>query len=193
MTAPKGIFDLTGTRYFVTENPDAVPLVSFLPGIAIRVIANEGDQFKALSSSDFDGTRTEIVPQEIGRFWGVRGDAEPTLIADVAQADNEVKLLLSADQDGMLYFNESYYPGWVAEVDGMKVPVIRANYAFMAVPVSQGHHSVRFEFAPTYFRIGSVLSALAVIFIAGTFAIRVVVRRVIPAFSKGGRKASTQP
>jgi hypothetical protein len=221
LTAPKGVLDLTGTRYFVTtdwnqstsrfaahpdrfsktfslrhvqvfENPDAVPLLSFLPARAIHVIATEDDQFKALRSSDFDGKRTVIVPQEIGRFWGVRGDAAPTLIADVAQANNEVKLMLTADQDGMLYFNESYYPGWVAKVDGMKVPVIRANYAFMAVPVRQGHHSVQFEFAPTSFRVGGLLSALAVIFIAGTFAIPVAVRRMIRPFSKDSRVAPTQ-
>jgi hypothetical protein len=222
LTAPKGVLDLTGTRYFVTtewnqstsrfaahperftktfslhhvqvfENPDAVPLLSFLPATAIHVIATEDDQFKALTGSDFDGKRTVIVPQEVGRFWGVPGDAAPTLISDVAQTNNEVKLILTADQDGMLYFNESYYPGWVAEVDGMKVPVMRANYAFMAVPVRQGHHAVQFEFAPTSFRVGGLLSALAVIFIAGTFAIPVAVRRMIRPFSKDSRIAPTKP
>jgi uncharacterized membrane protein YfhO len=49
-----------------------------------------------------------------------------------------------------------------AEVDGVKAPVIRANYAFMAVPVAQGNHTVRFEFAPNSFRVGSILSAFAV-------------------------------
>ncbi len=212
-TAPKGVLDLTGTRYFVTtdynqstsrfaahpdrftkafslrhvqvfENPDAVPLLSFLPATAIHVIGTEDGQFKALTSSDFDGKRTVIVPQEVDRFWGVRGEAAPASITDVTQANNEVKLMLTADQDGMLYFNESYYPGWVAEVDGMKVPVIRANYAFMAVPVRQGHHSVRFEFAPTSFRVGSVVSGLAVIFIAGAVAIPAARRRVIRPVSK---------
>ena len=39
-------------------------------------------------------------------------------------------------------------------MDGVKAPVIRANYAFMAVPVAQGNHTVRFEFAPNSFRVG---------------------------------------
>ena len=206
LAAPKGMVDLTGTRYFVTtdwnkstsrfaalpnrfnqtfsfrhvqvfENPDAIPLVSFLPGTAIQVIGNEDDQLKAITGPDFDGRRTLIVPEEIDRFWGSRVAAAAPSIADVIQSNDEVKLSVAADRDGLVYFNEAYYPGWVAEVDGMKVPVIRANYAFMAVPVSQGYHTVRFEFAPASFRLGGALSGFAALLIMGGFAIPLALRR----------------
>ena len=63
-----------------------------------------------------------------------------------------------------------------AEVDGVKAPVIRANYAFRAVPVAQGNHTVRFEFAPNSFRVGSILSAFAVLLIIGNFAVPLALR-----------------
>ncbi len=221
LTAPKGVLDLTGTQYFVTtdwnqsterfaahperfrqtfslrhihvfENSDAVPLVSFLPVTATRVMASEDDQFKALTGSDFDGKKMVIVPQAIDHFAGVRGESAPASISNFVQANNEVSLVVTADQDGIVYFNESYYPGWIAEVDAVKVPVIRANYAFMAVPVSQGRHTVRFEFAPTSFRVGSALSEFAVIFVAGVFAMPAVRRRVTRSSSNDSQTAPTQ-
>ena len=206
LAAPKGTVDLTGTRYFITtdwnpstkrfaafpsrfqktlsdghvqvfENPDAVPLVSFLPGTAVQVIGDEAAQFAGITSPGFDGKRMVIVPQKIDRFWGKRSPQSASLIAGVTQGNDEVTLSVTAGQDGVVYFNESYYPGWIAEVDGAKAPVIRANYAFMAMPVSQGQHTIRFEFAPTSFRVGAALSGLAVLLIAGILAIPPALRR----------------
>jgi hypothetical protein len=192
LTAPKGLVDLTGTRYFVTtnwntsasrfaavpgrfqqvfsfdhvqvfENPDAVPLVSYLPATAARIVNNEEDQLKAITSASFDGRQTIIVPQIIDRYWGTPGDAPSSSVTDVTQSNDEVKLSVTAPHDGLVYFNETYYPGWTAEVDGAKTPVIRANYAFMAVPVSRGHHTVRFDFEPRSFRLGSLVSGAALL------------------------------
>lgn len=205
LAAPKGILDLTGTRYFIStdwntgtrhfaalpnrfrqifsqghiqvfENPDAVPLISFLPATAVQVADNDDAQFQAITRADFDGRRTLVIPRKIDRFWGNRGSAISPSVSGVTQTHDQVTLAVAADQDGFVYFNESEYPGWIAEVDGVKVPVIRANYAFMAVPVAKGNHTVRFEFAPTSFRIGGFLSAFAVLLIIGNFAIPLVLR-----------------
>jgi len=47
-----------------------------------------------------------------------------------------------------------YYPGWVAEVDGRRAEVLRANYAFRAVFLSEGSHQVRFSFQPVTWKVG---------------------------------------
>ncbi|HTQ54102.1 MAG TPA: YfhO family protein [Bryobacteraceae bacterium] len=200
LTAPKGLLDLTGTRYFVTtnwnqsasrfaalpkrfsqvfsykhvhifENPDAVPLLSFLPAASIQVIGNDDDQLAAITSAAFDARRTVVVPRQVDRFWGTPGETAAATIGDVAQENDAVKLTVSADRDGLVYFDETYYPGWVAEVDGTRVPVIRTNYAFMAVPVTRGQHRVRFEFNPQSFRIGLLISGFALLIVAACAAI----------------------
>jgi hypothetical protein len=171
----KLVFSVRHVQVF--ENPDAVPLVSFLPASALQVIENEDDQLKGITSAAFDGKRAVIVPQKIDQFRGTRGAPAARSIASVTQSSNQISLLTAAEQDGLVYFNESYYPGWVAEVDGVKTPVVRANYAFMAVPVSQGYHTVRFKFEPAPFRLGGVLSGATALLLAGVFAMPLALRR----------------
>jgi hypothetical protein len=206
LAAPKGLVDLTGTRYFVTtdwnastsrlealpkrfhkvfswhnvqvfENPDAVPLVSFFPAAAAQVIADDADQLKAIGSAVFDGKKTLILPSRVDEYYGSAGKGAGPEVTEVTQSVDEVKLTLGADQDGLVYFNESYYPGWWAEVDGETAPVLRANYIFMAVPVRRGQHTVRFYFLPASFRIGSALSGMALLLIIAGFAIPRVLGR----------------
>jgi uncharacterized membrane protein YfhO len=45
-------------------------------------------------------------------------------------------------------------------VDGKPAPLLRANYAFQAVPVPAGPHTVRVVYEDYAFRAGAGLSAL---------------------------------
>ncbi len=48
----------------------------------------------------------------------------------------------------MVVLNDIYYPGWIAEVDGRRSPVLRADVLFRGVEVAEGTHRVVFRFAP---------------------------------------------
>jgi uncharacterized membrane protein YfhO len=43
---------------------------------------------------------------------------------------------------GFLRISEVWYPGWSVLVDGKKVPVYRADLAWMAIPISGGNHVI---------------------------------------------------
>ena len=51
-------------------------------------------------------------------------------------------------QSGILVVHEAYYPGWVAEVDGQPVRILRTNDLFRGVEVGEGRHLVVFRFEP---------------------------------------------
>ena len=59
-----------------------------------------------------------------------------------------VVLDTTSEVDGPLLLHDSYYPGWVAEVDGQPAPVRRTHLLFREVDVPAGHHRVIFRFAP---------------------------------------------
>ncbi len=67
---------------------------------------------------------------------------------------------VSASLDGHLVLLDSHYPGWEAYVDGKRAEIVRANYAFRAVPVAQGRHVVEFRYRPRVFYLGLVISAV---------------------------------
>jgi hypothetical protein len=63
---------------------------------------------------------------------------------------------------GWLVLSEVWFPGWTCRVDGVEVPVYRANHAFRAVPVPPGARRAEFAFEPRSYRVGWWVSAVAV-------------------------------
>ncbi|MBI2908367.1 MAG: YfhO family protein [Chloroflexi bacterium] len=64
---------------------------------------------------------------------------------------------------GFLVFTESYYPGWRARVDGLEVPIVRANVLFQAVYLPGGEQTVAFEYAPFSFTFGLAVSGVSLL------------------------------
>ena len=68
---------------------------------------------------------------------------------------------VEAPVDGYLVLTDTWYPGWRAFVDGEETPVLRADLAFRSVLVPAGQHRITFDYRPTSFRAGLVMSVLA--------------------------------
>ena len=93
---------------------------------------------------------------------GARGSAK--LIEDAA---NSVAVEVDSDGPGWLVLLDTWFPGWVATVDGHPAVVRRADYAFRAVAVSGGRSTVRFRFRPRSVLAGAILACLAGVCLAG--------------------------
>jgi hypothetical protein len=64
----------------------------------------------------------------------------------------------SMQGDGYVVISDSSWKGWRAYVDGKRVPMFRANTAFLALKVPRGEHEVRVVYWPRSFVIGRALS-----------------------------------
>lgn len=98
----------------------------------------------------------ESQPKEFKSEDG--GSGEVTIVNYQPQT---IEIAVSAKQNGYLFLSDTYYLGWKALVDGRKTNIYRADYAFRAVPVSVGNHTVRFVYDPISFKIGLGTSAIA--------------------------------
>jgi len=86
----------------------------------------------------------------------------PPRKVDVTRYDsNKVELRVDTEDAGLLFFSDSFYPGWKAYVDGVETEVLRANFAFRAVPLLDGSRTVVFEYKPDSFYNGLKISALS--------------------------------
>ncbi len=54
---------------------------------------------------------------------------------------------------------DTFFPGWVASVDGRPAPIFRADYLMRAVYLPAGAHTVTFEYQPLAFTWGLGLAA----------------------------------
>ncbi len=87
----------------------------------------------------------------------------------VDYTNQRVSCEINSKVPGYLVLVDSYYPGWLSYVDGRRVPILRANYAFRAVEVPVGKHRVEFRYRPWTFYTGLGVTLLALV--AGMFLV----------------------
>jgi hypothetical protein len=84
----------------------------------------------------------------------------------VSYAPERVEILVSLKTPGWLVLTDTYYPGWQATLDGQPTDIFQANILFRAVELPAGPHRVVFQFKPSSFQKGLVISALTLITVA---------------------------
>jgi len=114
----------------------------------------------ALSRSDFDPraeSYVEASPSDLPRLEPLRGDEHVRLVRDEL---HEVEIEAQLGSRGLLVLADSFYPGWIAEVDGEATPILATNHLFRGVVVEAGRHRVVFRYRPRSVRLGAALSGL---------------------------------
>jgi len=91
---------------------------------------------------------------------------------------NHLSLSVESDENALLVLAENWYPAWKARVDGQETPVLRANHALRAIPVTAGTHEVEVFFDGGSLR-GGLFTSLASILLLGGAAILGYRRRAI--------------
>ena len=76
----------------------------------------------------------------------------------------------------------AYRRRWSATLDGRPVPILRADYAFQAVPVPAGRHALRLEYHNRWLGRGAAVSLATLGLLLGALAVR---RRRASALSGG--------
>jgi uncharacterized membrane protein YfhO len=74
------------------------------------------------------------------------------------ETTDKLDIAVESQADGWLMISATWYPGWKAYVDGKEIPILRADYLFIAVNVPTGQHRVSLVYQPESFSIGGILS-----------------------------------
>ena len=81
---------------------------------------------------------------------------------------DEVSYRVRAERPERLVFNEMYFPGWRASVDGGPwQPMLLVADGLRAIDISSGEHLVRTQFHPLSFRLGLTISGFAMLSLLG--------------------------
>lgn len=84
----------------------------------------------------------------------------------VLDEPERVRIDCASKGERMLVLADTWYPGWIAEVDGEPQEIHRVNRTFRGVLVPGGVHRVEFRYEPASFRIGAILSLVSVLLVS---------------------------
>lgn len=82
--------------------------------------------------------------------------------------------------EGLLVLRDSWYPGWVAFIDGKRAPILRVNGCFRGLIVPAGEHKIRFAYRPILVYVSGGVSLLALLFVIFVSIRKSSTRRIGP-------------
>ncbi len=174
--------------YRPAEAPPGRAWLSYRP----RQVAGPEEALQQLTAPDFDVSSEVVLHTQVDGLERVRtpDDASPAARGTVAvrriQA-NGLEIDVETETDALLVIGEWRYPGWQATLDGSPAPLYAANYAFQALVVPPGKHTVILRFLPIVVFVGLLLSGLSVV------AAFVVARTWQPRVTQRGRSWRLAP
>ena len=113
--------------------------------------------YRILGASSRVGLATALDETTSANFE----DGSPNAARIDFSAPGRLNVVTTSPTAKFLLVHNLYYPGWVAEVDGQKRPVLHAEKLFLAVEVPSGTHRVSFYFAPfTLQNLGGALGTV---------------------------------
>jgi uncharacterized membrane protein YfhO len=86
-----------------------------------------------------------------------------SVLENVTVGTNTVSGTISADQDKILVLSIPYQNGWTAYVDGEEMELTRANYMYMALPITAGEHTIELTFAIPGVKYALVITPVSVV------------------------------
>jgi hypothetical protein len=129
---------------------------------ASRAANTPDESLEMTLAPDFD-FRSSVVLEGVSKSL-ISGQEMPPVPAEVeitAYAPGELTIQVDTSIPGILVLSEPYTTGWAASVDGEATKIWIANHAFQAVKVPEGSHTVRFDYRPISFVIGSWMSGIS--------------------------------
>jgi hypothetical protein len=166
--APHVLFPL------VFSTPDAViyRVPNALPRLSLfhraRSVTSLAGALAVLTADRFD-VHTDAVVE--GPLPALGAPSTGDRVTQTASHSDDIVADVTAGSAAMLMQNDTWFPGWVARLDGTPVPLLRVDGIFRGVAVPAGHHTVEIAYEAASSTIGLLSSGVALLVIVMFFAL----------------------
>lgn len=159
MRQPVADLVLAGPHAWIYRMRDPAPRLKFLSRVEVAdtTVTDSNGRLQVNPSPDRVLIDVHTPPT---RSYGER-DIPAGAARITSWRPDRVEIELESEHGGMLALHETYYPGWIAEIDGTPAPVLRADVLFRGLEVPGGYHRVVFRFAP--FSLENLTNALRLV------------------------------
>lgn len=147
-------------------------------------VFNLGYHKEALTSCELRLDRDSVIQFDSMEIYSQPMDAAAAytealtrdVLEQVVIGTNEVTGTIKAQEDEILVLSIPYQKGWTAYVDGEETELKRANYMYMALPLTEGEHTIRLEFEIPAVKYALVIMPSAVILFIGILLVQQIQR-----------------
>ena len=178
------VINMLNTKYFIMPlqgganaplpNPYAYGNAWFVDKVSY--VNNANEELSALSTTDL--RYTAVADKAFSDVLGQSKANDSTATVRLEKYEpNKLEYSVSSKNGGVVVFSEIYYPGWNATVDGVEVPVGRANYILRAISVKPGSHKVVLDFHPKSVSVTETIAYIATAILMLMFVAIVIVKR----------------
>jgi uncharacterized membrane protein YfhO len=154
--APDEGFPLTINGYETSRKANTSIYRTYVDDITVRIPAEDAIKIRMPKGSyQLTGLQVFEEPYTLLQEQSRKNTGLESLNIDGSKV--ELYYDNSAEED-YLAVNIPYERGWEASVNGRAVEVLKANYAFAAVPLEEGTNDIKFTYRPPFFRITLLIS-----------------------------------
>lgn len=141
-------------RVAVYVNEPAAPAASVVPEVVVE--PDSARRIAMLWSPTFDPAKTTIVEEQVQAVGQAGGTGTAAIEGN---GDDTLAIRVSSSGPALLHVSRTYHPSWEAEIDGVSVPVLRANHALMAIPLTKsGDQRVLLRYRPAIVSLAARIS-----------------------------------
>ncbi len=174
---PAGFEEVVHAAPGVFEDKSVLERATWIPGA--HILGDRESMADALRHPEFDPRAAILVTsdQSAGippdlRVSGFPARPNPGQgqVNVVSYQPDRIVLSCDAPRRGFILLSEIAYPGWQAMVDGVRVPIVTADYLLRAVVAEKGRHTIEFVYRPRLFTASLAASAIVVLLAVVLFA-----------------------
>jgi hypothetical protein len=89
--------------------------------------------------------------------------AQPIKYESTFLPGSQKEIIVESSNPGWLMLSSTYYPGWIALMDGERIPIYPGMITFQSVHVPAGRHTIQFFYHPQSCYYGALLSGLTLL------------------------------
>jgi hypothetical protein len=145
-----------------------------------------------LRAPDFD-VSTNVVVEGMAT---VRPPGGPEHVQVVTNKSDRIEVNVTAVSDAVLMQSDTYYPGWIARLDGRETPILRADGIFRGIAIPAGRHHLTILYRSSAVRAGILVSIIALLAICALYcwpAIVLTLSVIGRAGTAAARRARSRP
>ncbi len=137
------------------------------------VFVDSAAALAGLQRDDFDPRKTVYLPAEASGEVAARASQDARIVTNDFSPQH-VFIRTQSPTATMLFVSQTSYHPWQAFLDGKRARIWKANYAFQAIEVPAGSHTIHFDYVDRGFQCGLMISLFTLL---GCLALSLIGRK----------------